>query len=97
MKESSEKKQTRKSNSIFRSVFIKCDCDSEMLVVRYDGELDMIDLCMYENQRAFKNKMTWLQRFRYIYQVLRYGHPYTDQIILKRQQIEELSGFLNTL
>ena len=95
MKESSEKNQKIKSD--FRVAFIRCDCESEVLVVRYDAELDTVDLCVYENQSSFKHKMTWFQKLRYIYQVLKNGQPYTDQIILKREQIEELGGFLTSL
>lgn len=95
----SERKESKNLNlkNSFRTAFIRCDCESEILVVRYDGELDMLDLCLYESQDSFKYKMSWYQKLRYIYQVLKNGIPYTDQIVLNRVQIEELSGFLNSL
>lgn len=93
MKESSGKNL----KSDFRTVFIRCDCDSEILVMRYDTELDMMDICIFENELSFKNKMTWFQKFKYIYQVIINGHPYTDQIILSRKNIEEMKNFLTTL
>ena len=96
MNESSVKSQNQKVND-FRIGFIRCDCESEILVVRYDGEFDMLDLCIYENQTSFKQKMTLWQKLRYIYQLFKHGQPYTDQILLKREQIEELKGFLNNL
>lgn len=81
----------------FRTAFIRCDCDSEVLVVRYDEEFESIDLCIYQSHNSFCHKMSWYQKLRYIYQVLRYGQPYTDRIILQRQQMDELKGFLNSL
>lgn len=81
----------------FRTAFIRCGCDSEILVVRYDNELDMIDLCIYETRTSLKYNTSWWQRIRYIYQMLRYGQPYTDQMILHRNQIEELKAFLNSI
>lgn len=95
MKESSEKNQKLKSD--FRTAFIRCDCDSEILVVRYDSDFDILDLCIYETRTSVKHNMNWYQKLRYIYQLLRYGQPYTDQILLQRKQIEELTGFLNSL
>lgn len=86
-----------KNNCPFRIGFIRCDCENEMLVVRYDGEFDILDLCIYETQSSFSHKMTLWQKLRYIYQLLRYGQPYTDQMILQREQIEELKGFLCSL
>lgn len=96
MKESSAKSQNQKVND-FRIRFIRCDCDSEILVLRYDDEFDMLDLCIYETRTSVKHNMSWYQKFRYVYQLLRYGQPYTDQLILKREQIEELKGFLNSI
>lgn len=96
MSESSEKNKIQKISN-FRAAFIRCDCDNEVLVVRYDGELDSLDLCLFETQSSFKYKMSWSQKLRYLYNLFKTGQPFTDQIILQRQQIEELKGFLNTL
>lgn len=96
MKESSGKNQNQKVND-FRIGFIRCDCESEILVVRYDGEFDMLDLCIYETKSSFYHKMTLWQKLRYVYQLFKTGQPYTDQMILHRDQIEELKGFLNSI
>lgn len=96
MSEFSAKNQNQKVND-FRIVFIRCDCDSEVLAARYDSEFDMLDLCIYETKSSFSHKMTLWQKLQYIYQLLRYGQPYTDQMILQREQIEELKAFLCSL
>lgn len=96
MSEFSVKKVNQKTND-FRTVFIRCNCDNEILAVRYDYELNLLDLCIYETQSSFKNKMTLIQKIRYIWKLLSTGLPYTDQIVLEQNQIEELKGFLNNL
>ena len=80
-----------------RTIFIRCGCQSEILVLHYDGEIDMIDLSMYEIDVSYKYRMSLWQKIRYIYQVIRYGQPYTDQIVLNRQQIDELKTFINEI
>lgn len=97
MKESSVKNQNKNPKIDFRAAFIRCGCDNEVLVARYDGEIDMLDLCLFESQQSFKYKMSWTQKLHYIYNLFKNGQPFTDQIVLQREQIEELKGFLNTL
>lgn len=95
MNESSKNKPNQKSD--FRTVFIRCDCQNEVLVLAYDAEYSVIDLCIYQTTNSFKDKMGWWQKLRYIYQTLKYGQPFNDQIILQKKQIEELKAFLNTI
>lgn len=96
MKESSAKNQNQKVND-FRIGFIRCDCDSEILVVRYDAEVDMLDLGIYETRSSFANTVSFWQKLKYIYHFLKKGFVHTDQIVLQRNQIEELKGFINSL
>lgn len=95
MNESLVNKKNLKNNQ--RTIFIRCGCQSEMLVLDYDGEVDMIDLSMYEIDVSYEYRMSMWQKIRYIYQVVRYGQPYTDQIVLNRDQINELKSFLETI
>lgn len=87
----------KQNNNEFSIAFIRCASNNKLLVVRYDGESNSVELCMYETQSSLKNKMTFWQKLKYIYNVLKTGQPYGDQIILQRQQIQELSGFLSSL
>ena len=92
MNESLEKKDLKNN---YRTLFIRCDCHSEVLVIDYDGSFKMIELSIFS---AFvSSKMSIWQKARYIYQILRYGRPYTDQIILHQKQIDELKAFLNSI
>lgn len=96
MKESLAKKSHPKNNKFF-TAFIRCNCDNEVLAVRYDGEYDLLDLCVLETKASFMSKMSLWQKLRYIYQIFKTGQPFTDQIVLDRTQIKELSGFLNKI
>lgn len=96
MSESLERKKQVKNND-FRAAYIRCSCDNEVLVARYDGELDMLDLCFFQSQNSFKYNMSFFQKLRYIYNLLKTGSPFTDQIILQRSQILELRSFLNSI
>lgn len=97
MKESSGKNTKQKKFREFRTAFIYCDCKEEMLIAYYDGEYDLLELSVYETSASFKSKKSWLQRLQYAYQVIVYDKPYADQIVLKRDQIDELKAFFNTI
>jgi len=78
-----------------RTTFILCDCRSEVLVLDYDREYDLMELSIYENLSSYRHKMSFWQRLRYIYQVIVKGRPYSDQIILTKEQLKDLSSFIN--
>jgi hypothetical protein len=92
MNESLEKKDLKNN---YRTLFIRCDCHSEVLVIDYDGIFKMIELSVFSS--LVSSRISLWQKIRYIYQILRYGKPYTDQIILHEKQIDELREFLNSL
>lgn len=97
MKESSEKD---KKLSVVKfeknkTTFILCDCRSEVLVLDHDSEYGLTELSIYENMSSYAHKMSFWQKLRYIYQVLVHNHPYSDQIILNKQQLKDLGIFIN--
>jgi hypothetical protein len=99
MKESSEKAKILsmvkfKKN---KTSFILCDCKSEVLVLEYDNEYDLMELSIYENLSSYSHKMSFWQKLRYIYQILVHNRPYSDQIILNSSQIKYLKDFLLSL
>lgn len=75
--------------------FELCGCKSEVLVLEYDHEIELMDLAIYEHSVSFRNKMSWFQKLRYIWQVIRYNKPFNDQIILDKTQIQKLKQFLD--
>jgi hypothetical protein len=80
-----------------RTTFILCDCRSEVLVLEYDSEYDLIELSIYENLSSYSHKMSFWQKLRYIYQVLIKSRPYSDQIILNKDQIKHIANFLTSI
>lgn len=96
MKKSLVKKSKLKNSKDFRTIFIKCTCGDELLIVRHDSSLNMIEISVHDSN-IVKNKMTIWQKLRYVYFILRNGQPYYDQIILEKNQIKELSSFLNSI
>ena len=93
MNESLVKKDQKINN--YRTLFIRCDCNSEVLVIDYDGDFKIIELSIFSS--LISSKMSIWQKIRYIYQIIKHGKPYTDQIILHQAQIDELKAFLNTI
>lgn len=97
MKESSEKKK-RLSVVKFeknKTTFILCDCRSEILVLDHDFEYGLTELSIYENMSSYGYKMSFWQKLRYIYQILVHSRPYSDQIILNKDQLKDLAMFIN--
>ena len=97
MKESSEKIKTLSMVKFQKNniTFILCDCKSEILVLEYDNEYDLLELSIYENLSSYSHKMSFWQKLRYIYQVLIKNRPYSDQIILTKDQLKDLLSFIS--
>jgi hypothetical protein len=97
MKESSEKAKILSMVKFEKNKtsFILCDCKSEVLVSEYDNEYNLMELSIYENLSSYSHKMSFWQKLRYIYRVLVKGRPYSDQIVLTREQLKDLSSFIN--
>ena len=89
------KNQNLKPNDHNPIHFELCGCKSEVLVLEYDQEIGLVDLAIYEHSVSFRNKMSWYQKCRYIWQVMRYNRPFNDQIILNKEQIQKLKLFLD--
>ena len=96
MKESSEKPKTLNMTRFEKNktTFILCDCRSEVLVLDHDFEYDLTELSIYENMSSYGHKMSFWQKLRYIYQVLVHNRPYSDQIILNKEQLKDIKSFI---
>jgi len=77
--------------------FELCDCRSEVLVLEYDAECGLMDLAIYEHSVSFRHKMSWYQKLRYIWQVIRHNRPFNDQIVLDISQIKNIKLFLDSV
>lgn len=75
-----------------KTVFIKCTCHSEGLMVEADE--DSLYLSIWERGYGQDSTLSWKQKLRYIWQILRHGKPYGDQIVLDREGCFTLSKAL---
>lgn len=80
-----------------KTLFIPCDCQSEILAIIYDHELKVADFAIYETVASFKNKLSLWQKLRYCWQIVVNNKPYADQILLTRKQLNDLKSFLSLL
>lgn len=97
MKESLEK---TKDTQIVRfeknkTIFLMCNCKSEILFIEHDFEHGLTELSLYENMSSYGHKMSFWQKIRYIYRVLVHNRPYSDQILLNKDQLKDLGSFIN--
>jgi len=73
------------------SKYIDCDCGEEVLRIEYDDETKEFYLGILE----FKsNKTSVLNKLRLICHILKYGDPYGDQIILRKNSAVELAEYI---
>jgi hypothetical protein len=79
-----------------KTLFTMCACESEILVLNYDDKYNEADLAMYRYW-GYSNKMSLYQKLRYCYRVLVKSQPYSDQMILNKDNLKEMKTFLNGL
>ena len=73
------------------SRYIGCDCGSEVLRIQYDDETKEFYIGIME----FKSDKTpFLNRLRLICHILKYGEPFGDQIVLRKNSALELKEYI---
>jgi hypothetical protein len=80
-----------------KTLYISCDCKSEVLVIEYDHEYKMADIAIYESRIGHIHKLSLWQRIRYCFQILVHKKPFTDQMMMNDKQLKDLKTFLNSL
>ena len=76
------------------SVFLICDCFSHgLLVEKFKGE-EEVTLSLFE--RGLNGRiLSWSSRLRWCWQILRYGKPWSDFVILNTENQKRLKDFLS--
>ena len=90
--------------SDYKEKYIKCDCCDECSVLKitecpwYDYKDNRTDytihLCIY---KCNQNKFPLAYKLKVIWNVIRYGVPYDDDIVISRKDSIELSNYLNNI
>ena len=75
------------------SIFIECECHEEAMGVDYDVE-DKLYYFSYWSSGLSNRKLTWKERVRYCWNVLRKGKAFNDEVILNQINAEKLLDFI---
>lgn len=78
-----------------KTLFISCECKSEVLVIEYDHEIKLADCAIFRYK--YPSRMSLWQKFRHIYQIFFYSTPYLDEIVLGSSSLKDLKVFLSSL
>lgn len=71
--------------------YITCTCGCSIVQLMKDK--DSVYLAIYEYRR---NSNSWWERLKYIWQYLRKGNKYDDQVVMTLQDAEKLAKFIQT-
>ncbi len=75
------------------SAFLICDCFSHGLLVEKFEDEEEVCLSLFE--RGMDGRiLRWSERLRWCWQILRYGKPWSDFIILNTENQKRLKEFL---
>ena len=73
-----------------------CSCTSESIVLeKFNGE-DEIYLSIFGRGLNLK-RYNILDRFRHVWQIIKTGFPYTDEIVLTKRDAKTLAKEINNL
>jgi len=75
------------------SAFLICDCFSHgLLVEKFEDEKEV---CLSLFERGLDGRiLSWSSRLRWCWQILRYGKPWSDFVILNTENQKRLKEFL---
>ncbi len=72
-----------------------CSCGCEALVIEFpEDDWDGYDFCNIAIWSSYNADTSWGQKFKYIWRILKYGHPYTDMICLNKKQVKKMNKYI---
>jgi hypothetical protein len=79
-----------------KDIHLTCNCQTHELHIERDPEFDNIGKLWYASfwLRGTSSEKSFKQTLRLIWQVIRHGSPYGDEVILDRAGLEELSAYI---
>ncbi len=85
---------------IERTEYFECECGSEIIAISAwedtDWEEGEIIMSLY-SIGAGGHRPTWRYRIKYIWHIIRRGHPYSDAVVLSREEATRLSDTLREM
>lgn len=73
--------------------YIECDCGCSVICLEEDKEFDLFCLSVFNS--PFRGKLSWKERIRWAFNLLKTGHPYTDMVVLDKEGLSKLKNFFN--
>ena len=67
---------------------VMCSCDHHSLVLSYDTEWGFLDIAFWK--RGHSRYSPIRQKLRHIFKILRDGHPYSDEVLLDKEDARRL-------
>lgn len=75
---------------------VTCQCGNEIIRITQDAEFEEdIYLSMFQYYNSAS--MSFRQRIKYLWQILRHGMPYSDCICLKQKDLKALREAINKI
>lgn len=84
-----------------KSLFLKCDCSTHTFecerVVEYwgDGQPEETFNLTFWSCGRNDQTLSWRERWRWIWNILRTGSPWSDGIIIDNEQAKEIVNYIN--
>jgi len=76
--------------------YISCSCESETIVLEKFPKEDEVYVSLFSRGLNVK-RYNLKDRFRHIWQILKTGFPYTDELVLSKEKVKELIKALTEL
>ena len=74
---------------------ITCDCHTHELHFERDSDGDIDNWYVSFWQRGYYSTTGWKWRLRCIWNIIKTGRPYGDEVVLSRPQMKELFDYVN--
>lgn len=77
--------------------YYKCECETHLLTLEkweddQDAELDEFCIATFSMTHRGNLSMTWRERFRWCWQILRKGNVWADMVTLTRKDAKQLAA-----
>jgi hypothetical protein len=78
--------------------YIECDCGGELIQLYYDKKnYPFLDMTFYSVGKDKNAKyFSFWQKLRHIWQIIKYGHPFSDGVVLNQDSAIQLKNHLNS-
>lgn len=74
-------------------LYIQCSCGSEILKLEYDEEIDAYYFAVFTRD----GRRSWRNRFRQIWNIITTGEPYSDNLVLRSDEINPVVEFIDEI